>query len=193
MNPPPIDQCDRRRDQQHGVALASTLGGLADRGGGGLLERVGGLPEAVHASLDLVDRLPELALEAGQCVGDALDTLLGGEVDLLRCLFEIGVAERHENDQPAIGDRHLAECLEELGVAVFLVLAAERVGASAQAGQLPCLVADVRERIAFADLGPVAPGSAVGVDGRLEGNLAVAADGVRDLAGPWRRSRRRSC
>ena len=87
----------------------------------------------------------------------------------------------------------LAERVEQLGVAVLLVPAAQRVGAAAERRELPGLVADVRERVAVADLGPVAPRPAVGVDGGLERDLAVAAQGVGDLDAPRRRSRSRSC
>ena len=113
-------------------------------------------------------------------VGDALDAFLGGHPDLAGRLLEIGVAEGHQHDQATVVDREVAEGVEQLGVAVLLVLAAERMGAAAQRGELPRLVAYVAERVPVADLRPVAPGPAVGVDGGLEGHVAVAADGVGD-------------
>ena len=135
----------------------------------------------MHALLDVAQRLAEPALELAERRGDGLDALLGGDADLARRLLQVGLAEGEQHDEPAVVDLQLAERLEQLDVGVLLVLAAQGVGGAAERGELPGLVADPAEGVVVADLGPVAPGAPVGVDGGLERHLAVAAHRVGGL------------
>ena len=89
-----------------------------------------------------------------------------GSADLAGRLFEVGVAERHQDDQATVrrSDRS-PQRVQQLGVGCP-PRCVRRSGCVPRLsdGELPGLVAHVRQRVAVADLGPVAPRPAVGVD-----------------------------
>ena len=115
------DHQQRGGDQQDGVASAAGLGTAADDVGRRHLEPPGDGAEAVHALLDLAQRLAEPALELAEGRRDGLDALLRGDADLAGRLLQVGLAEGEQHDEPAVVDLQLAERLEHLDVGVLLV------------------------------------------------------------------------